>query len=60
VCYCTWCAALVLLGVIGSGCGALCCRVRALLHLVVFLSHFTITLYSLNYQKHAGMLVSRL
>jgi len=30
VCYCTWCAALVLLDVVGSGCGALCCRVRAL------------------------------
>ena len=30
VCYCTWCAALVLLVVVGSGCGALCCRVRAL------------------------------
>jgi len=25
-----WCAALVLLDVVGSGCGALCCRVRAL------------------------------
>jgi len=30
VCYCTWCAALVLLDVVGSGCGALHCRVRAL------------------------------
>ena len=30
VCYCTWCAALVLLDVVGSGCGALRCRVRAL------------------------------
>ena len=29
VCYCTWCAALVLLDVVGSGCGALCCRVLA-------------------------------
>ena len=29
VCYCTWCAALVLLDVVGSGCGALRCRVRA-------------------------------
>jgi len=26
-----WCAALVLLDVVGSGCGALLCRVRALL-----------------------------
>jgi len=30
VCYCMWCAALVLLDVVGSGCGALCFRVRAL------------------------------
>jgi len=30
VCYCMWCAALVLLDVVGSGCGALRCRVRAL------------------------------
>ena len=30
VCYCTWCSALVLLDVVGSGCGALRCRVRAL------------------------------
>jgi len=30
VCYCTWCAALVLLDVAGSGCGVLRCRVRAL------------------------------
>jgi len=30
VCYCMWCAALVLLDVVGSGCGALRYRVRAL------------------------------
>ena len=30
VCYCMWCAALVLLDVVGSGCGTLCCRMRAL------------------------------
>jgi len=30
VCYCMWCAALVLLDVVGSGCGALRCRVWAL------------------------------
>ena len=30
VCYCKWCAALVLLDVFGSGCGALRCGVRAL------------------------------
>jgi len=30
VCYCMWCAALVLLDVVGSGCGALRCGVRAL------------------------------
>ena len=29
MCYCTWCAALVLLDVVGSGCGALRCRARA-------------------------------
>ena len=29
MCYCTWCAALVLLDVVGSGCGALRCRVQA-------------------------------
>jgi len=28
VCYCKWCAALVLLDVVGSGCGALRFRVR--------------------------------
>ena len=31
MCYCMWCAALVLLDVVGSGCGALRCKVRALL-----------------------------
>jgi len=30
VCYCMWCAALFLLDVVGSGCGALRCRMRAL------------------------------
>ena len=29
--YCIWCTALVLLDVVGSGCGALRCRLRALL-----------------------------
>ena len=29
-CYCIWCVVLVLLDVVGSGCGALCCRMRAL------------------------------
>jgi len=28
--YCIWCIVLVLLDVVGSGCGALCCRVWAL------------------------------
>ena len=28
-CYCIWCTALVLLDVVGSGCGALRCRMRA-------------------------------
>ena len=31
MCYCMWCAALVLLDVVGSDCGALRCRVRAVL-----------------------------
>ena len=30
-CYCIWCTALVLLDVVGSGCGALRCRMRAVL-----------------------------
>jgi len=30
-CYCIWCIALVLLDVVGSGCGALRCRMRAVL-----------------------------
>ena len=30
VCYCIWCTALVLLDVVGSGCGVLRCRMRAL------------------------------
>ena len=30
VCYCIWCTALVLLDVVGSGCGALRCWMRAL------------------------------
>ena len=31
MCYCMWCVALCLLDVVGSGCGALRCRVRAVL-----------------------------
>ena len=34
VCYCMWCAALVPLDVVGSGCGALRCKVRALWRLL--------------------------
>ena len=34
VCYCTWCAALVLLDVVGNGCGALRCGVRAVWRLL--------------------------
>jgi len=30
VCYCIWCTALVLLDVVGSSCGVLRCRMRAL------------------------------
>ena len=40
VCYCTWCAALVLLDVVGSGCGVLRCGVWALWRLLF--CHFTI------------------
>ena len=29
LCYCIWCVVLVLLDVVGSGCGALSCRIRA-------------------------------
>jgi len=29
LCYCMWCAALVLLDVVGSGCGALRCRIAS-------------------------------
>jgi hypothetical protein len=29
LCYCIWCVVLILLDVVGSGCGALCCRMRA-------------------------------
>ena len=35
VCYCMWCAALVLLDVVGSGCGALRCRVCSNTRLVL-------------------------
>ena len=34
MCYCMWCAALVLLDVVGSGCGSLPCGVRALWRLL--------------------------
>ena len=34
LCYCTWCAVLILLDVVGSGCGALRCGVRALSRLL--------------------------
>ena len=34
MCYCTWCAALVLLDVVGRGCGALRCGVLALWRLL--------------------------
>jgi len=34
--YCTWCAALVLLDVVGSGCGALPCGVRSTPHAVTY------------------------
>ena len=34
ICYCMWCAALVLLDMVGSCCGALRCRVRVLWRLL--------------------------
>ena len=37
-CYCIWCVVLVLLDVVGSGCGALRCRMRALKVSVLFCS----------------------
>ena len=37
MCYCMWCAVLVLLDVVGSGCGALHCRVRALRRLLFWM-----------------------
>jgi len=36
VCYCIWCTALVLLGVVVRGCGALRCRMRAVLEVTGF------------------------
>ena len=42
VCYCMWCAALVVLDVVGSGCGALRCRVRALWRLLSRTLTFTV------------------
>ena len=42
VCYCKWCAALVLLDVVDSGCGALSFRVRALWRLLFDSVTFTV------------------
>ena len=50
-CYCIWCIALVLLDVVGSGCGALRCRMWALLasHFVWLWEQTAInSLYSIN------------
>ena len=41
VCYCIWCTALVLLDVVGSGCGSLRCRMRGLWRLPSQCSHPT-------------------
>ena len=48
VCYCTWCAALFLLDVAGSGCGALRCRMRA----VTVLASYNAAPHN-RYQPHA-------
>jgi len=49
LCYCMWCAALVLLDVVGSGCGALPCGVRALWSRTVT---FTMLAPHNRYQPH--------
>ena len=59
--YCIWCVVLVLLDVVGSGCGALCCRMRALwrllfdsLHTLSYIlstTSFINIIYRLNYTK---------
>jgi len=45
VCYCMWCAALVLLDVVGSGCGALRFGVRALCRLLFDSLHNLLTMH---------------
>ena len=44
VCYCTWCAALLLVDVVASGCEALCCRVWALWRLMLNIKYLYIQL----------------
>ena len=48
VCYCMWCAALVLLDVVGSGCGALRCRVRAVWRLLLGASTVKVNVWCEN------------
>jgi len=38
-CFCIWCTALVLLDVVGSGCGALRCRMWALWRFLFWVEH---------------------
>jgi len=58
VCYCMWCATLVLLDVVGSGCGALPCRVRAPQPLPTtssrtrYVANFTLNLHPLYQPAH--------
>ena len=51
VCYCMWCAALVLLDVVGSGCGALPCSVRALWSTFTVLAPYNAAPHN-RYQPH--------
>jgi len=52
VCYCTWCAALVLLDVVGSGCGALRCRMRA----PRLLMRYSLIEHAKNFGKYGAVL----
>ena len=49
VCYCIRCTALVLLDVVGSGCGVLCCRMRAVLASYNAAPHNRLLTYLLTY-----------
>ena len=47
-CYCIWCIALVLLDVVGSGCGALSCRMRA------FIINFCLSMFRASLCPSSG------